>query len=281
MIDWLLNILYNIGMAIGAIIVLIGVVFYFSTEAEYKNPNVANQRMLHELRKLNRLQREQIELERTAQTQAEMRALNITQPKLDALKPPGFFERMNMKMEAWNQRLDEQAAQKKQARLAKRQAKNKQPVPFSVQIPKTKIEENDDFGGELQQANVHYLEQKLEKQAKKQKRLYELEKQWSYLQLEAQLAELKRLMEEENIPADTTYTVMENEFNAEFWENYTAIKAEYMALGDVNMVAQMNAEQANYNAFKHELEAVLFPELTATQAPIASHSTPPPLPSMN
>jgi len=256
MSDWLLNILYNVGMFIGALIALICAAIYFSAEAEYKNPNISNYRMLQEMRKLNRLQREQIELEKTAQIQAEMRALNITQQELDALKPPGFFERMNTKLEDWNQHMDEQAAQKKQAHAAK-----------NPQTPK---------------ANVHYLEQKLEEQAKEKKRLYDLQRRWDYIQLEAQVTELKRMMEEEkNISVSTIYTVMENEFNAEFWENYAAIKAEYTALKDADMVAQMNAEQANYNAFKHALEAVLFPELTATQAPPASLSSPPPLPPMS
>jgi len=199
MIDWLINVAYNIGMFILLLLFIFGALIHLKYKAEH-TPEGANYAMLQELRKPN-------------------------------------------------QRRDEEEQQKK--------------------ITQT------------QQAKVHYLEQKLARLKEEEARINELQRQWIYIQLEAQIAELKRIMEEENVPADILYTALKDEFNAEFWENYAAIKAEYVALNDTNMAAKMDVEKANYKALKQELEAVLFPELTATQTPIASRSTPPPLPPMS
>jgi len=254
MIDWLLNILYNIGMFFGAIIAIIGVFAYFSAEAEYKNPDVANQRMLHELRKLNRLQREQIELEKTAQTQAQMRTLNVTQPELDALKPPGFFERMNAKLEGWNQRMDEQAAQKKQARLAKK-SKAELSVPVSIQAPEPKIEENDSsYTSELMRSVVS-----------------------AQFDLITQVEGLEKILNEHLPKAQsiTNLTELEKKLPVDFWEKIAVFKIKFTAFDVLNLLAEIDALEKEYIQLKQQINVWLYPE--SVEKP-HSRSTPPPLP---
>jgi len=70
MIDFLINVAYNIGMfMLGLLIIFCGLI-YLKVKAEH-TPEHANYMMLQELRKLNRHQQEQLEREERAQMQAQ------------------------------------------------------------------------------------------------------------------------------------------------------------------------------------------------------------------
>jgi|GEM_PF-1353472 len=359
MIDFLINVAYNIGMfMLGLLIIFCGLI-YLKVKAEH-TPEHANYMMLQELRKLNRHQQEQLEREERAQIQASK------QWEVPAPQKPGFWDRMNMKLDQLNQRTDEKLAKQKAKRLVKKsktqpfkatpsaeldweQALHKaqsqlETVRMAVEARRQELAEAEanitpefweycatlkaqfvtegntkavaqieatlaeletlrqqtkkaveEEEAELERLTAAFasmtspsLPPPLSKQATpslkrlkaKQARLEELEKRWMWIQPKERIDILKNMMKEENTPADIIYTVIEEDFNDAFWEDYAAIKAEYAALKEMDMVAKIEAEHAYYKTFKQELEAVLFPELTATQTPTGSRSTPPPLPPM-